>query len=240
MEKINLYVGYDPREAVVFTVFNQSVIKYTSIPVSICPLHQDALNFDGQQDGTNAFIFSRYLVPYLQDYKGWALFADGDMLITEDLKNLWDLRDDKYAVQVVKHDYKTKHYRKYINSPMESDNLDYPKKNWSSVMLFNCGHPANKILTKELVSEAGGAFLHRFQWLTDDEVGELPVEWNHLVGEYKENPDAKLVHFTLGAPCFHHYYEDEYSGEWSNHLLNSINAVGETPREIIRRTTWQL
>ena len=233
-------MGYDPREAVVFTVFNQSVIKYTSIPVSICPLHQDALNFDGQQDGTNAFIFSRYLVPYLQDYKGWALFADGDMLITEDLKNLWDLRDDKYAVQVVKHDYKTKHYRKYINSPMESDNLDYPKKNWSSVMLFNCGHPANKILTKELVGEAGGAFLHRFQWLTDDEVGELPVEWNHLVGEYKENPDEKLVHFTLVAPCFHHYYEDEYSGEWSDHLLNSIIAVGETPREIIRRTTWQL
>ena len=233
-------MGYDPREAVVFTVFNQSVIKYTSIPVSICPLHQDALNFDGQQDGTNAFIFSRYLVPYLQDYKGWALFADGDMLITEDLKNLWDLRDDKYAVQVVKHDYKTKHYRKYINSPMESDNLDYPKKNWSSVMLFNCGHPANKILTKELVSEAGGAFLHRFQWLTEDEVGELPVEWNHLVGEYKENPDAKLIHFTLGAPCFLHYYEDEYAGEWSDHLLNSINAVGETPQEIIRRTIWQL
>ena len=162
-------MGYDPREAAVFTVFNQSVIKYTSIPVSICPLHQDALNFDGQQDGSNAFIFSRYLVPYLQDYKGWALFADGDMLITEDLKNLWDLRDDKYAVQVVKHDYKTKNYRKYIGSPMESDNLDYPKKNWSSVMLFNCGHPSNKILTKELVGEAGGAFLHRFQWLTDDE-----------------------------------------------------------------------
>lgn len=239
MEKINLYVGYDPREAAVFTVFNQSVIKYTSIPVSICPLHQDALNFDGQQDGTNAFIFSRYLVPYLQDYKGWALFADGDMLITEDLKNLWDLRDDKYAVQVVKHDYKTKNYRKYIGSPMESDNLDYPKKNWSSVMLFNCGHPSNKILTKELVGEAGGAFLHRFQWLTDDEVGELPAEWNHLVGEYKENPDAKLVHFTLGAPCFHHYYQGEYSAEWSHHLLNAISAVGEDPQHIMRRTIWQ-
>ena len=232
-------MGYDPREAAVFTVFNQSVIKYTSIPVSICPLHQDALNFDGQQDGTNAFIFSRYLVPYLQDYKGWALFADGDMLITEDLKNLWDLRDDKYAVQVVKHDYKTKNYRKYIGSPMESDNLDYPKKNWSSVMLFNCGHPSNKILTKELVGEAGGAFLHRFQWLTDDEVGELPAEWNHLVGEYKENPDAKLVHFTLGAPCFHHYYQGEYSAEWSHHLLNAISAVGEDPQHIMRRTIWQ-
>jgi len=232
-------VGYDPREAAVFTVFNQSVIKYTSIPVSICPLHQDALNFDGQQDGTNAFIFSRYLVPYLQDYKGWALFADGDMLITEDLKNLWDLRDDKYAVQVVKHDYKTKNYRKYIGSPMESDNLDYPKKNWSSVMLFNCGHPSNKILTKELVGEAGGAFLHRFQWLTGDEVGELPAEWNHLVGEYKENPDAKLVHFTLGAPCFHHYYQGEYSAEWSHHLLNAISAVGEDPQHIMRRTIWQ-
>ena len=239
MEKINLYVGYDPREAAVFTAFNQSVIEHTSVPVSICPLHQDALNFDGQQDGSNAFIYSRYLVPYLQNYQGWALFADGDMMITEDLKNLWDLRDEQYAVQVVKHNYKTRHPRKYIGSKMESDNLDYPRKNWSSVMLFNCGHPSNKILTKELVAEAGGAFLHRFQWLTNYEIGALPPEWNHLVGENKYNNNAKLVHFTLGAPCFEHYKRSEYSADWNSHLLNAVSAIGDHPQEIIRRAKWR-
>ena len=239
METIPLYVGYDPRESAVFSVFNQSVIKYTSCPVSICPLHQKALDFDGQQDGTNAFIYSRYLVPHLQNYSGWAIFADGDMILRDDLKNLWDLRDEKYALQVVKHNYKTRSVRKYIGTPMENDNFDYPKKNWSSVILFNCGHPSNKVLTKSLVAEAGGAFLHRFQWLRDDEIGELPGEWNHLVRELEPNASAKLVHFTLGAPGFEYYRDDEFAEECSAGLLNAIAMVGERPLDIMKRATWQ-
>ena len=239
METITLYVGYDPREAAVFTAFNQSVIQHTSVPVAICPLHQKSLEFDGQQDGTNAFIYSRYLVPYLQGYKGWAIFADGDMILREDLKDLWDLRDESKAVQVVKHNYKTGSPRKYVGSPIENNNIDYPRKNWSSVILWNCAHPANKILTKRYVSEAGGAVLHRFNWLNDEDIGGLPLEWNHLVREYKPNPDAKLVHFTLGAPGFNRYARDEHSWEWNAHLIDAINMVGERPDELIRRALWR-
>jgi hypothetical protein len=239
METITLYVGYDPRESAVFTVFNQSVIQHTSVPVAICPLHQKSLEFDGQQDGTNAFIYSRYLVPYLQNYEGWAIFCDGDMILRDDLRNLWDLRDESKAVQVVKHNYKTTEGRKYKGSPMESQNIDYPKKNWSSVVLFNCGHPSNKVLTREFVSEAGGAILHRFGWLQDEEVGELPPEWNHLVREMDPNPDAKLVHWTLGAPGFRHYMRDEHSWEWNANLIDAINIIGERPDEIIRRALWR-
>ena len=234
-----LFVGYDPRESAVFTVFNQSVIQHTSVPVLICPLHQKSLDFDGQQDGTNAFIFSRYLIPYLMEYEGFAIFCDGDMILRDDLKKLWDLRDPKYAVQVVKHDYKTRHHRKYIGSSIESRNVDYPRKNQSSVMIWNCSHPSNRVLTKELVSEAGGAFLHRFQWLKDDEIGDLPKEWNHLVREQEHNPEAKLVHFTLGAPGFEHYMRDDYSWEWNAHLIDSIHMSGERPEEMLRRALWR-
>lgn len=236
---INLYVGYDPREAAVFTVFNQSVIQHTSVPVAICPLHQKALNFDGQQDGTNAFIYSRYLIPVLQNYHGWAIFCDGDMILRDDLNKLWKLRDNHKAVHVVKHEYKTRHPRKYLGSPIENDNIDYSRKNWSSVILWNCGHPSNKILTRDLVAEAGGAFLHKFQWLQDDEIGELPPDWNHLVREYDENPEAKLAHFTLGAPGFQSYMRDEFAWEWNAHLLDAIKMEGERPEEMIRRALWR-
>jgi lipopolysaccharide biosynthesis glycosyltransferase len=239
METITLYVGYDPREAAVFTAFNQSVIQHTSRPVAICPLHQKALDFDGQQDGTNAFIYSRYLIPYLQGFEGWAIFCDGDMILREDLSRLWDLRDPTKAVQVVQHNYKTREGRKYIGSPIENKNINYPRKNWSSVILWNCAHPANRILTKEYVSEAGGAVLHRFAWLDDCQIGELPKEWNHLVREQDYDPDAKLVHFTLGAPGFGHYMRDDYAWEWNAHLLDSIHMVGERSEEMIRRAQWR-
>lgn len=239
MEPITLYVGYDPREAAVFTVFNQSVIEHTTVPVAICPLHQKSLDFDGQQDGTNAFIYSRYLVPFLQGFDGWAIFCDGDMILRDDLKNLWDMRDDSKAVQVVKHNYKTREARKYIGSPIENSNIDYPRKNWSSVILFNCGHPSNKVLTRDFVAEAGGAILHRFGWLNDEEIGELPVEWNHLVREMDKNPDARLVHFTLGAPGFEHYMRDDYSWEWNTYLINAIHMEGERPEKMMNRALWR-
>jgi hypothetical protein len=236
---IPLYVGYDPREAAVFTVFNQSVIQHTTTPVAIHPLHGKMLDdFDGQQDGTNAFIFSRYLVPLLQDYKGWAIFCDGDMIIREDLKNLWDLRDDKYAVMCVKHDYRTNQRRKYIDSPIEAHNVNYPRKNWSSVMLINCGHPSNKFLSEKVVAEAGGKFLHTFSWLNDDEIGELPKEWNWLVGEYDPSRDAKLLHWTHGVPGFAYYQRADGAKEWNAHLLDALNIVGERAHEIIHRAGW--
>jgi lipopolysaccharide biosynthesis glycosyltransferase len=193
--------------------------------------------FDGQQDGTNAFIFSRYLVPYLNGFYGAAIFVDGDMHVNCDINELLELFDPDYAVQVVKHDYKTKHGRKYIDTPLANDNTDYPRKNWSSVMIFNCAHPANKILTPEFVGDAGGAFLHRFQWLRDDEIGELPREWNHLVGEY-EPAEAKLYHHTLGTPGFKHYADCESAKDWNSYLLGATHLEGERQGEVLRRAHW--
>lgn len=230
---IRVAIGYDPREAVAYHVFQQSVIEHCKTPVSFIPLHSPMLdNFDGQQDGTNAFIYSRFLVPSLCNYDGWALFVDGDMAVNSDLTELWDLRDDRYAAMVVKHDYRTKQRRKYIGTPLEANNDDYPKKNWSSVVLWNCSHPANKILSRPFVAEAGGKFLHRFEWLEDSEVGELPGEWNHLVGEY-DNKNAKLLHHTLGTPAFRHYSDSDLS--WHRYLLNALRAEGENPCAMVER-----
>lgn len=231
---IPAYVGYDPREAIAYHVFCQSVIEHASLPVSFTPLHSPMLSgFDGQRDGTNAFIYSRYLVPYLSGYSGWALFVDGDMVVTDDIAKLWALKDDRFAACVVKHDYRTQHPRKYRGTPIENDNLDYPRKNWSSVVLWNCGHPANRILSRAFVGEAGGKFLHRFQWLRDEEIGDLPVEWNHLVLEYPDNDNAKLLHHTLGTPAFKEYSDSDLS--FHRYLLKAMNAIGENPMEVIAR-----
>jgi len=240
---LTLYVGYDPREACVYHTFCQSVIEHTAGPVRFVPLHSSMLSnfprfghFDGQQDGTNAFTYLRYLVPSLQNYKGFAIFCDGDMHVTSNIYELYAHRDPQYAVQVVKHDYKTQHPRKYIDTPLANDNINYPRKNWSSVMIFNCDHPSNKLLTREYVADTGG-IIHRFDWLNDDEIGELPMEWNHLVGEYPET-DAKLYHHTLGSPGFEHYKDCESSKQWNRYLLNMLNMEGERQYEIVRRAHW--
>lgn len=235
---IKLYVGYDPREACVYHTFCQSVIEHASGPVSFIPLHSDMLNhFDGQQDGTNAFIYSRYLVPYLEGYEGTAIFCDGDMIVTDDIYELYSWIDPDKALQVVQHEYQTSHPVKFIGTPMENHNVTYPRKNWSSVMLWNCEHPSNSILTPEVVAEAGPTFLHRFEWLHDSELGGLPREWNHLVGEYEHAP-AKLYHYTLGAPPFYEYRDCDASKEWHAYLLNALKMIGERPSEFVRYASW--
>jgi lipopolysaccharide biosynthesis glycosyltransferase len=224
---ITIYAGYDPREAACYHVWCQSVIDRASEPVAFIPLHAPLLqNFDGQQDGTNAFIYSRFLVPSLCGYEGFALFVDGDMVVLDDIAKLWALRDPSKAIQVVKHTYKTKHPRKYIDTPMESDNMDYPGKNRSSVILWNCGHPKNRRLTRELVGEAGGQFLHRFSWLADDDIGELPAEWNVLVGE-QDAALASILHYTLGAPGFSHYAHCDGADHWHRAKRNAMHMIGE-------------
>lgn len=220
---LNLFVGYDPREAVAYHVFCQSVLERSSVPVAFIPLHKPMLSdFDGQRDGTNAFIFSRFLVPSLMGFKGWAIFCDGDMTCLEDIAELYALRDETKAVMVAKHDYQTKFSRKYIGTNLENDNIDYPRKNWSSVVLWNCAHPSNRLLTREFVSEANGRYLHRFEWLMDGDVGSLPLEWNWLVREYEHRDDVKLRHHTLGSPAIKHYAEDDI--EWHRSLARALKA----------------
>ncbi len=228
---VPIFCGFDPREAAGYHVFCQSVIERSSVPVSFIPLHGPMLQgFDGQRDGTNAFIYSRFLVPSLMGYSGWAIFVDAsDMVVLDDIALLWAERENNYfnkAVAVVKHDYKTRNPRKYIGTPMESANLDYPGKNRSSVILWNCGHYANRRLTPELVMESPGSFLHRFQWLEDQQIGDLPPQWNAL-SEEQDISCASLVHFTVGSPGFSHYARCDGADHFHRARKNAMHMVGE-------------
>ncbi len=212
MEPIDIIVGFDQREAVAYHVFCQSVLERTSRTVRFLPLVQGSLSgyLEKHSDGSNAFTYSRFLCPHLMKYSGHVIYADGDMVCNTDIAELWDLRDQSKAVQVVKHDYRTKANRKYFGN----SNQDYPRKNWSSVVIWNCQHPKNRLLTPDLIDKKDGAFLHRFQWLEDNEIGDLPIEWNWLATEYEANPDAKLIHYTLGTPCFDEYKNSEMAETW--------------------------
>jgi hypothetical protein len=228
-QPIPLYVGFDQREAACYHTFCQSVLERASVPVAFIPLHTPMIeHFDGQKDGTNAFIYSRFLIPYLQHFRGWAIFADGDMTCLDDIAKLWAMREQfsfNKALAVVKHDYKTKHPRKYIGTPMEADNADYPGKNRSSLILWNCEHYANRRLTPELVKESPGSFLHRFQWCGEDQIGDLPKEWNALAGE-QDLSGASLIHHTLGAPGFEHYRDSDGARHWHKARKNAMNMIG--------------
>jgi lipopolysaccharide biosynthesis glycosyltransferase len=209
---IPIFIGYDPREAIAYHVCSNSIIRHSSHPVSINPLALNVLKDykEKHTDGSNHFIYSRFLVPHLMEYKGWAIFMDGDMLLRNDIEKLWELRDNNKAVMVVKHDYKTKMTEKYLGAKNEN----YPRKNWSSVILWNCGHTANKVVTPEFIETATGAQLHRFTWLADELVGELPKVWNWLPDEFGANQDAKLLHYTLGTPSFHDFATTPMGDEW--------------------------
>jgi hypothetical protein len=151
-------------------------------------------------EGSTTFNAQRFEVAREMGYTGWAIWADGDMLCRADIAELMDYANTDFDVIVAKHDYKTKHPVKFLGQP----NADYPRKNWSSLILWNCGHYANRRLTPELVTESPGSFLHRFQWLRDEQIGELPVEWNTLIGE-QDSAGASLLHYTLGSPGFTAY-----------------------------------
>lgn len=210
--KISIVVGFDQVEAVAYHVFCQSVLEKSTRPIEFIPLAQKNLTFyqEKHADGSNQFIYSRFLTPFINNFSGWAIFADGDMVCNADISELWSLRDETKAVQVVKHDYKTKKTIKYLGNKNE----DYPRKNWSSLVLWNCGHPANAILTPKFISSQSGAYLHRFSWLADEQIGELPIDWNWLAIEYPDNPNAKIIHYTLGTPCFKEYSNTSLASLW--------------------------
>ena len=218
MKPIPIFVGYDPREAVAYHTCVNSIIRLASQPVAIIPL---ALNLfedytETHTDGSNHFIYSRFLVPHLMQYTSHAIFIDGDMIVRDDIVKLWNLRQYDLDVQVVKHDYQTRMTEKYLGAKNEN----YPRKNWSSVILWNCSTYPNRKLTPDFIQRSTGAELHRFTWIEDERIGELPPEWNWLPDEYGPNPDAKLLHYTLGTPCFHEFATTPQSEEWHReHML---------------------
>jgi len=197
---ITVFIGYDPDEAVAFHVCANSIIRQATQPINIVPLALNLLNdyTETHQDGSNAFTYLRFLVPHLMDYQGHAIYIDGDMVLLNDIANLDRLFSDTFAVQVVKHNYQTTQSIKYFGAKNEN----YPRKNWSSVILWNCEHDANRLLTPGYVQQNTGSHLHRFTWLSDGEIGGLPPEWNWLPDELGQNDQAQLLHYTLGIPCF--------------------------------------
>lgn len=220
-----IYIGYDPKEEIAYEVCRYSILKRSSIPVEIIPIKQSELrekNHYWRERGkleSTEFSFTRFLTPFLADYQDWAMFVDCDFLYLADVKELLDLVDEKYAVMCVQHDY----------TPKETTKMDgavqtvYPRKNWSSMVLYNCGHLKNKVLTPEVVNKESGAFLHRFQWLEDDEIGSVPFVWNFLVGhnrvvEGDSSTYPKAIHYTLGGPWFEAWKDCEFGELWLNEL----------------------
>jgi hypothetical protein len=211
---LQIFIGYDPREAVAYHTLAHSILRRSSTPVSIAPLVQSQLKGlycrpRGPTESTE-FSLTRFLVPALSEYRGWSVFMDCDMLCRVDIAGLqkeMERQADK-AVLVCQHDYVPRTARKFLDQVQTK----YPRKNWSSLMLFN--NARCRALSLDYVNSASGLELHRFAWLEDRMIGALPLEWNWLVGEYPYKADANVVHYTLGGPYFEAYRGCDYAGEW--------------------------
>ena len=214
---INVFIGYDSKEKVAYNVLSHSIIQNSTKPVAITPIALNHLKDDFVRErnalSSTEFSFSRFMIPHLMNYQGWALFMDCDMLMFEDVSKLWRMRDDSKAIQVCKHDYIPKEKTKFLGQTQTA----YPKKNWSSFMLMNCKKCSS--LTPDYVNRASGLELHQFKWLEGDHlIGDLPLEWNWLVGEYEHKDDVKNVHYTKGGPWFEEYARCDYSQDWFKNL----------------------
>ena len=230
---IRIFIGYDPREAVAFHVLSHSIHARASQPVSITPLKlgelSDSFWRKPESLQSTEFSFSRFLVPYLCNFQGWALFMDCDMLVLDDLAALWALRDDSYAVQCVKHNHVPKEDTKFLGAVQTK----YEKKNWSSVMLMNCEKCT--ALKPEYVNTASGLDLHRFHWLkSDDLIGEVPHRWNHLVDYDPEVPinEVSNLHYTIGGPYFPAHDTCGYAAEWFREKERMLYVEKILAREI--------
>lgn len=210
---IPVFIGFDEREAIAFSVLAYSIHRQASQAVSTTPIMlsqlKRVLTRERHPLQSTDFSFSRFLAPYLSGYAGWSIFMDCDMLVREDIAKLWALRDERYAVMVVKHVHVPRETEKFLGMPQSK----YEKKNWSSVMLFN--NARCTALTPNYVNAASGLDLHQFKWLESDEaIGGLPTCWNHLAGYDAPRRDAALVHYTLGGPYFANCAQCEYADEW--------------------------
>ena len=217
---INVFIGYDSKEKVAYNVLSHSIIQNSTKPVAITPIALNNLKDDFVRErnslSSTEFSFSRFMIPHLMNYQGWALFMDCDMLMFEDVSKLWRMRDDSKAIQVCKHNYIPKEKTKFLGQTQTA----YPKKNWSSFMLMNCSKCSS--LTPDYVNRASGLELHQFKWLEGDHlIGDLPLEWNWLVGEYEHKDDVKNVHYTKGGPWFEEYARCDYSQDWFKNLEES-------------------
>ena len=212
---LNIYIGYDEVEIVAYHTLSQSIIKHASGPIRISPIcskhFRKFFNRPRDKKQSNDFSFTRFLVPYLNNYDGYAIFMDCDMMLKTDIFEVFNEIDPHSAISVVQHDYTPSDTVKYLNKVQYA----YPRKNWSSFVVWNCSHEKNRKLTPNFIESASGLELHRFTWLKDTEIGNLDVSWNWLVGDYINPPeDVKNVHWTIGGPYFKEYSDVDYSDEW--------------------------
>ena len=217
---IKVFIGYDEKEKVAYNVLSYSILKNSTRPVAITPIYLPNIRDDFVRERlpkqSTDFAFSRFMIPHLMNYQGWALFMDCDMLMFEDISKLWRMRDDSKAIQVCKHNYTPKEDKKFLGQVQTK----YEKKNWSSFMLMNCKKCTT--LTPDYVNKASGLELHQFKWLEGDHlIGDLPLEWNWLVGEYEHKDDVYNVHYTKGGPWFEDYAKCDYSQDWFRNLEES-------------------
>lgn len=220
IEPLKIFIGYDPAESEAFHVCVHSIMKHASKPVSIIPLNvrnlRDIYSRDMESKQSNEFTYTRFLVPYLCGFQGKAMFMDCDMILRSDVYELFAEVDERYAVSVVKHDYEPKTETKYLGNVQ----YKYPRKNWASVMLFNCAHPDCRNLKPYTINTADARYLLRFGWCPDSAIGDLSPVWNFLVGEYDrkkfehEYGPVRLVHWTIGGPYFDEYKDVDFSCEY--------------------------
>ena len=242
MTKFKIYMGYDGREKLAYDVARFSILGRTSKQetTSVHPLELSQLTAGGefplltrpieQKDGrmwcpisqapmATEFAISRFCVPFLQK-KGWALFVDCDIVCLSDISELFGLADDNYAVMVVKRDH----------VPVETVKMDaqvqttYNRKNWSSVVLWNCDHLANSRLTIEALNTWPGRDLHAFKWLRDEEIGDLPLRWNQLVNVDQLAPIG-IWHYTLGGPWLPKWKQSPGDDVWNFALSEMLGKA---------------
>ena len=216
--KLNFFIGYDSKEDIAYRVCKYSLLKRASIDLNVTSLKLDELVAKNLYTrsidplASTQFTYSRFLVPHLMNFNGWAVFCDCDFIFLSDASYLFQQLDDTKAVYCVKHDYTPKERHKMDGKKQTI----YPRKNWSSLILFNCSHTSTKNLTVERVNSETGAYLHQFKWCKDDEIGSLDERWNWLEGwtsgHNKEKPYA--VHYTRGGPWFSEWQDVEYAKEW--------------------------
>jgi len=218
MNNLHVYIGYDSKEDIAYRVCKYSILKRSgsNVIITSLKLHELVAKNLYKRDidplASTEFTYSRFLVPALNNYNGWAIFCDCDFIFFEDISNILTDIDQSKAVYCVQHDY----------TPKEKHKMDgqkqtiYPRKNWSSFILFNCAHPSNKKLSVDLVNSETGSFLHQFKWLEDNEIGSLDERWNWLEGWTSNHNDKKpyAVHYTRGGPWFDEWQDVEFASEW--------------------------
>jgi hypothetical protein len=229
---LKIYVGYDSREDIAWQVCRHSILRHASAPVEVYPLKQAAVRelglYTRPYDDTSSTEFSltRFLTPHLAAHDGWTLFVDCDVLFTKDITGLFASLDQDKAMYVVQHDYTPA-----VDVKMDGKKQTvYPRKNWTSFMMLNGRNPYVKALTPEIVNSRSPKFLHRLEWVPDELIGSLDLEWNFLEGEYPvpaETPAA--IHFTNGGPWFPEWQDVAYADLWQAERARLSSDVIDTP-----------